>query len=66
MNALELLGQDLKVLIANPQGLQFLGCGEHIVAASAGPAVTLASKMELLRQAQPARVLTVSAVNDVT
>ncbi len=66
MNTPELLGQDLKILITNTQGLEFLRCCEHIVAARAGSAVTLTRKMELLLQAQPSRVLTMSAVDDVT
>ena len=66
MNAFELLGQDLKIMIANTQGLQLLRCREHIIAARAGSAVTLTRKMKLLLQAQPSRVLTVSAVDDVT
>jgi len=66
MNALELLSQDLEILIANPQSLQLLRCREHIVAARAGSAVTLTRKMKLLLQAQPSRVLTMSAVDDVT
>lgn len=66
MNTPELRGEDLKILIANTQGLQLLRCREHIVAARAGSAVTLARKMKLLLQAQPSRVLTMSAVDDVT
>ena len=66
MNALELLAQDLEILIPNTQCLQLLGCREHVVAARAGSAVTLTRKMELLLQAQPSRVLTMSAVDDVT
>ena len=66
MNALELLGQDLEILITNTQGLQFLRCRQHVVAAWAGSAVTLTRKMELRLQAQPSRVLTMSAVDDVT
>ena len=66
MNTLELFGQNLELLIANTQCLQLLGCREHIVTACAGPAVTLTRKMELLRQAEPSRVLTMSAVDDVT
>lgn len=66
MNAPELLGQELKILIANIQGPQLLHCREHIIAAGAGPAVTLTRKMQLLLQAQPSRVLTVAAVDDVT
>ena len=66
MNALELLGQDLEILITNTQGLQLLRCRQHIVAACTGSAVTLTRKMELLLQAQPSRVLTMSAVDDVT
>lgn len=66
MNAFELRGQDLKIMIANTQGLQLLRCRQHIVAACAGPAVTLTRKMELLLQTQPSRVLTMSAVDDVT
>ena len=66
MNAPALLGQDLEVLITNTQGLQLLGRREHIVAARAGSAVTLARKMKLLLQAQPSCVLTMSAVDDVT
>lgn len=66
MNTPELRGQDLKIMIANTQGLQLLCCREHIVAARAGSAVALARKMKLLLQAQPSRVLTMSAVDDVT
>ena len=66
MNTLELFGQDLEILIANTQCLQFLGCREYIVTACAGSAVTLTRKMELFLQAQPSRVLTMSAVDDVT
>ena len=66
MNTPEPLGQDLKIPITNTQGLQLLRCRQHIVAASAGSAVTLTRKMELLLQAQPSRVLTMSAVDDVT
>jgi len=66
MDALELFRQDLEILIPNTQCLQLFGCCEHIVAACAGSAVTLTRKMELLLQVQPARVLTMSAVDDVT
>ena len=66
MNALEVLGQDLEILIANTQSLQLLRCCQHVVAACAGSAVTLTRKMELLLQAQPSRVLTMSTVDDVT
>ena len=66
MNALELLSQDLEILITNTQGLQLLRCRQHIVAACTGSAVTLTRKMKLLLQAQPSRVLTMSAVDDVT
>lgn len=66
MNTFEPLGQDLEVLITNTQGLQLLGRRQHIVAACAGSAVALARKMELLLQAKPSRVLTMSAVDDVT
>lgn len=66
MNTPELRGQDLKIMIANTQGLQFLRCREYIVAARAGSAVPLARKMKLFLQAQPSRVLTMSAVDDVT
>lgn len=66
MNTPELVGQNLKILIANTQGLKFLCRCEHIVTARAGPAVALACEMELLLQAQPSRVLTMSAVDDVT
>ena len=66
MNALELLGQDLQILIANTQGLQLLRCRQHVVAACAGSAVTLTHKMQLLLQAQPSRILTMAAVDDVT
>ena len=66
MNTLELFGQDLEILIANTQRLQLLGCREYIVAACARSTVTLTRKMELLLQAQPSRVLTMSAVDDVT
>ena len=66
MNALELLSQDLEILITNTQGVQLLRCRQHIVAACTGSAVTLTRKMELLLQAQPSRVLTMSAVDDVT
>ena len=65
MNALELLSQDLEILITNTQSLQLLSCRQHIVAACTGSAVTLTRKMELLLQAQPSRVLTMSAVDDV-
>ena len=66
MNTPELRGQDLKIMIANTQGLQLLRCRQHIVAACTGSAVTLTRKMKLLLQAQPSRVLTMSAVDDVT
>ena len=66
MNAPELLGQDLQVLITDTQGLQLFRRREHIVAAGAGSAVTLTRKMQLLLQAQPSRVLTMSSVDDVT
>jgi len=66
MDALELLGQDLEILITDAQSLQLLRCRQHVVAACAGPAVTLTRKMELLLQAQPSRVLTMSTVDDVT
>ena len=66
MNTFELFGQDLQILITNAQGLQLLRRREHIVAAGSGSAVTLTRKMELLLQAQPSRVLTMSAVDDVT
>ena len=66
MDTPELRGQDLKIMIANTQGLQLFRRGEHIIAARAGSAVTLAGKMKLLLQAQPSRVLTMSAVDDVT
>jgi hypothetical protein len=51
MNTPELVGQNLKILIANTQGLKFLRRCEHIVTARAGPAVALACEMELLLQA---------------
>ena len=66
MDTPELRGQDLKIMVANTQGLQLLRCRQHIVAACTGSAVTLTRKMELLLQAQPSRVLTMSAVDDVT
>lgn len=66
MNALELLGQGLEILITNTQSFQLLRCCQHIIAACAGSAVTLTRKMELLLQAQPSRVLTMSTVDDVT
>ena len=66
MDTLELRGQDLKIVITNTQDLQLLRCREHIVAARAGSAMTLTRKMKLLLQAQPSRVLTMSAVDDVT
>lgn len=66
MNALEVLGQDLEILIANTQSLQLFHCRQHVVAACAGSAVTLTRKMKLLLQAQPSRVLTMSTVDDVT
>ena len=66
MNAFELFGQDLQIMITNTQSLQLPCRREHIVAAGSGAAVTLTRKMELLLQAQPSRVLTMSAVDDVT
>ena len=66
MNALEVLGQDLEILIANTQSLQLFHCRQHVVATCAGSAVTLTRKMKLLLQAQPSRVLTMSTVDDVT
>lgn len=66
MNTPELCGQDLKIMITNTQGLQLLRRREHVVAARAGSAVPLARKMKLFLQAQPSRVLTMSAVDDVT
>ena len=66
MDTLKLFGQDLEILVPNTQCPQLFGCREHIVAACAGSAVTLARKMELFVQTQPSRVLTMSAVDDVT
>lgn len=66
MNALELLGEELQIQVANAQHLQFPGRREHVLTAGARPAMALACKMELFLQAQPSRVLTMSAVDDVT
>ena len=66
MNAFEVLGEDLEILVANTQSLQLLRCRQHIVAACAGSAVTLTRKMQLLLQTQPSRILTMSTVDDVT
>ena len=65
MTAFELLGQHVQIGVADTKRLQLFHRRQHVVAAGARPAVTLARIVQLLCEAQSPGILAMAAVDDI-
>jgi len=66
MTAFELFGQYAQIDIADSERSQFFHCCQDVVAASAGPAMTLSRVMQLFRETEPPGILAMPPIDDIT